>query len=89
MSFILKKNIHVYTEEHLLLILKHTLTHQDHRVQSYDLGLGDVTVWRSWERHRVQPLTGHRHVLAVQVRGSDRLKYRLKYKLEYRLEESK
>ena len=34
--------------------------------QSYHLDLGDVTVWKSWDRHRVQPLTGHRHVLAVQ-----------------------
>lgn len=34
--------------------------------QSYELELGDVSVWRSWDRHRVGPLTGHRHVLAVQ-----------------------
>eukprot|EP00937_MAST-01D_sp_MAST-1D-sp2_P004052 g4052.t1 len=35
-------------------------------VVAHELDLGDVTVWKSWDRHRVEPLVGHRHVLVVQ-----------------------
>ena len=36
-------------------------------VQNYTLNQGDVTVWKSWDRHRVAPLVaGHRHVFVVQ-----------------------
>eukprot|EP00310_Coccolithus_braarudii_P011061 CAMPEP_0183364642 /NCGR_PEP_ID=MMETSP0164_2-20130417/81151_1 /TAXON_ID=221442 /ORGANISM="Coccolithus pelagicus ssp braarudi, Strain PLY182g" /LENGTH=424 /DNA_ID=CAMNT_0025539981 /DNA_START=55 /DNA_END=1329 /DNA_ORIENTATION=+ len=35
-------------------------------LQNYTLDQGDVTVWRSWDRHRVAPMSGHRHVFVVQ-----------------------
>lgn len=34
--------------------------------QEHQTATGDVLGWKSWDRHRVAPLVGHRHVLVVQ-----------------------